>query len=131
MAVNDDTRGAEAPLRPILSRSESASTPVGPPTALRQVQVEEALLRTLVFRLEIASSVATTAAMALAHQNAEFDADIASVLRRHVVDALGPKIDVLKMTLGINIQSREAGTDELSREDGTARAQDCDAEEPR
>lgn len=117
MATRDNSRASQ----PGLSPSEAAGTEpstaptsavASPPTALRKVEMPELVLRTTLWRLRIARSAAITAAMALAHQNADVDADIASVLRKHVVDALTTEIDALQEALGIDVHNVEADAQE-------------------
>ena len=101
MAVNDDNRASSpsGPSIPPSNESSPASATADPPMASRHVQIPELLLRTTLWRLQIVRSMVTTAAMALVYQNADVDADIANVLRTHVVDALTAEIDALNSAL--------------------------------
>ena len=81
-------------------RRRAPVSPRRPPLVARQVQVSELSLQTVVMRLRQARSVAITAVMALVHQNADVDSDIASVLGQHVVDALTKEIETLDRALG-------------------------------
>src|SRR5687768_4731506 len=98
MAMNDDNRTSEpsfSPLPPATGSTSSAAA-ANTPMAFRKVQLSELVLREAIWRLRVARSVVTVAAMALARQNAEADADIASVLHKHVADALTTEIDALQ-----------------------------------
>lgn len=104
MAKRDDNRASKRPLSPLQSTGQSARKPQSKarPLTERTVSVPELLLRNTVWRLRLARSIVTTAAIALAHQNADADADIAFVLHKAVTDNLTGQMETLNRVLGID-----------------------------
>lgn len=104
MAKRDDNRGAQPPQIDTPSTPESGQeeAPKAESAAGRQVQVPELMLRNLIWRLRLARSVVTTAAGALAHQNADRDGEVAFVLQKLVVDTLTSQIETVNRVLGLH-----------------------------
>jgi hypothetical protein len=79
-----------------LHGTSSNPTPHTPPTVDEQLPIR---LRRLAQRLQLILPVISVAVLALRHQNAELDADIALVLSRNACDPLNIEIDQLEALL--------------------------------
>jgi hypothetical protein len=79
------------------SDRKSGRAPARPPSNSTKVRADLANIRA---RLGVALAVVTVASMALKHQNAEADADVALLLQRCVADELFNQLDRLDHILG-------------------------------
>ena len=99
MATSKSTVGSRSRVRPHSSKDSLAPASVsgaGRGSAPSRPNRTAAELTHTLLALEVMRNVALVAAMALERQNAEHDAEIASVLVRSVVDPLSTAIERLR-----------------------------------